>query len=103
MHGTAQLFSFLAAVTALHGQEQAQASTEDWFEESELMDSPPPSTAGDWRAITVAASARLAGRIDAAQYRQKSLTDSTHTKLSPRPPSANCFTSKPSGGRARSA
>ena len=102
MPGKARAFFLLAAVTALHGPEQAQASTEDWFEESELMDNPPPSTAGDWRAITVAASARLAGRIDAAQYHQKSLTDSTYTKLSAAP-SANCFTSKPSGGRARSA
>ena len=58
-----ELFSFLAAVTELYGSEQALASTEDWLDESELMDSPPRSEARGWRAVTIAASARLANRV----------------------------------------
>lgn len=58
-----ELFSFLAAVAELFGPEQATASTEDWLDESELMDSPPRSEARSWRAVTIAASARLANRV----------------------------------------
>ena len=65
--------SFINAVTELIGPGQARTSAEDWFEEAELMDSPPRSTSRDWRSVTIAASARLAGWIDAARHRQKSL------------------------------
>jgi hypothetical protein len=67
-----ELSAFLSSVTQLFGPEQARLSAEDWLEELELMDRPPRSTTGDWRSVTIAASARLAGRVDAAQYRQKS-------------------------------
>jgi hypothetical protein len=87
-----ELSSFIAAVTKLYGSEQARLSAEDWLDESELVDSPPRSEVRDWRSITIAASARLASRIDAAQYRQKSLTASTDTRASPIP-SSNCFPS----------
>jgi len=76
-----ELSAFIAAVTDLFGPEQARASAEDWLEESELMDSPPQSTARDWRAVSIAASARLAGRIDAARHRQKTRTASTDAKV----------------------
>jgi hypothetical protein len=66
-----ELAAFIGAVTKLFGREQAQASMKDWLEEAELIDSPPRSTARDWRAVTIAASARLASRIDTAQYRRK--------------------------------
>ena len=66
-----ELSAFISAVTQLFGPVQTLASTEDWLEESELIDSPPRSTARDWRAVTIAASARLARRVDAAQHRQK--------------------------------
>jgi hypothetical protein len=59
-----ELFSFLAAVTQLYGPEHAQLSAEDWLNESELIDSPPRSEARNWRAVTVAASARLANRVN---------------------------------------
>jgi hypothetical protein len=58
-----ELFSFVAAVTELYGPEQAGLAEEDWLEESELMDSPPRSEVRDWRSVTIAASARLAGRV----------------------------------------
>ena len=36
-----ELASFIRAVTELFGPEQARLPTEDWLEESELIDSPP--------------------------------------------------------------
>jgi hypothetical protein len=64
-----ELAAFLGAVTELFGPEQARVSAEDWLEESELMDSPPRSTSRNWRAVTVAASARLANRLLGTQSR----------------------------------
>jgi hypothetical protein len=58
-----ELSAFLGAVTELYGPEQAKRSAEDWLDESELMDSPPRSESRDWRAVTIAASARLANRV----------------------------------------
>ena len=55
------LASFIAAVTKLYGPEQARLSTEDWLNESELMDSPPRSEARNWRAVTVAAAGCTTG------------------------------------------
>lgn len=71
-----ELSAFIGAVTQMFGSEQAKDSTKDWLEEAELMDAPPRSTSRDWRSVTVAASARLAGRIDAVQHRQTSLNAS---------------------------
>ena len=58
-----ELSSFIAAVKASYGPEQAKLSAEDWLEESELMDAPPRSETRNWRAVTIAASARLANRV----------------------------------------
>jgi hypothetical protein len=85
-----ELSAFTEAVTELFGPEQARASTEDWLEESELMDSPPLSTERDWRSVSIAASARLASRVDAAAHRQKSLTALADGKVQIIP-SSNCF------------
>ena len=60
-----ELCSFLAAVTELYGPAHARLSAEDWLDEAEMKDSPPGSEAGYWRAVTIAASARLAKRVDA--------------------------------------
>lgn len=90
--GERELASFISGVKELFGPEQARASTEDWLEEAETMDAPPRSTTRDWRAVTIAASARLASRIDAGQYRQKSLIKPANTKVSPIP-SSNCVSS----------
>jgi hypothetical protein len=57
-----KLCSFIKAVTQLYGQEQAKASMEAWLEESDLLDSPPRSDDRNWRAVTIAAAARLASR-----------------------------------------
>lgn len=63
-----ELSAFIRAVTELFGSKQAKFSTEDWLDESELMDSPPRSTSRDWRAVTVAASARLASRLNTGSH-----------------------------------
>ena len=68
-----ELSAFISVVAKTFGLEQALTSTEDWLEESELMDGPPRSTSREWRSVTIAASARLASRIDAVQHRQKSI------------------------------
>jgi hypothetical protein len=59
-----ELSSFIAAVTKLYGPEQAKRSAEDWLDESEIMDSPPRSEVRNWRAVTIAASARLANHVE---------------------------------------
>jgi len=59
-----ELSSFIAAVTELYGPEQARLSAEDWLDESDLMDSPPRSEVRNWRGVTIAASARLANRVN---------------------------------------
>jgi hypothetical protein len=86
-----ELAAFIGAVRELFGPEQARLSAEDWLDESEVMDSPPRSTSRDWRAVTVAASARLANRITVARGRGR-LATSTDTKV---PPilSSNCLVS----------
>lgn len=68
-----ELSAFVNAVTELFGPEQARVAAEDWLEESDLVDDPPRSMIRDWRSVTIAASARLATRIDAADHRRKSL------------------------------
>jgi len=87
-----ELSAFIVVVTELFGPEQARLSTADWLDESEVMDSPPRSTDRDWRAVTVAASARLANRLDAALQLRNQLVESTNTKVLPIP-SSNCLPS----------
>jgi len=58
-----ELSSFIVAVKTLYGPEQAKLATDDWLDESDLMDSQPRSEERDWRAVTIAASARLANRV----------------------------------------
>ena len=86
-----ELSAFLRAVTELFGPEQARLSTDDWLYESDLIDSLHGATRKDWRAVTVAASARLARRVTGARSR-RALASSTDPKVSPIP-SSNCFAS----------
>ena len=65
-----ELSSFMRAVRELYGPEQAGLSARDWLDESDSMDAPPFSTERDWRAVTIAASARLANRLSDALSRQ---------------------------------
>jgi len=86
-----ELSAFIRAVTELFGPEQARLSTEDWLDESELIDSSLRAASRDWRAVTVAASARLADRGTPARD-HRTLAASTDTKVSPIL-SSNCFAS----------
>jgi hypothetical protein len=88
-----ELSAFIAAVAELFGRDQARMSVEDWLDESELMDVSLRSTHRDWRAITIAASARLANRLNVALHRQRSLdVSTTGSQVSPIP-SSKCFDS----------
>ena len=84
-----ELTAFTAAVGELFGADQARMSIEDWLDELELRDSPPRSTNRDWRAITIAASVRLANRLNVALHRRSLGTSTTDTQVSPMP-SSNC-------------
>jgi hypothetical protein len=59
-----ELSAFIAAVTEMYGPQEAKLAAEDWLDESNLMDRPPRSEARDWRSVTIAASARLASRVN---------------------------------------
>jgi len=71
-----ELSSFIAAVKELYGPEQARISAEEWLDESDLVDSPPRSELRNWRAVTIAASARLANRVSLRPRLSIVLTDS---------------------------
>jgi hypothetical protein len=86
-----ELSAFVRAVTEFFGPEQARLATEDWLDELELKDMPPRATSRDWRAVTVAASARFANRGTPARD-HRTLAASTDTKVSPIL-SSNCFVS----------
>lgn len=86
-----ELSSFVGAVTELFGSEQAEISARDWLDESDLMDSPPLATTRDWRAVTVAASARLAHRLN-GEHKHSTSTSSRETKVLSMPMSSNFVT-----------
>jgi hypothetical protein len=60
-----ELSAFFTAITQLLGSEQAELSAVDWLQELIASDGLPAS-AGEWRLITVKASARLASRVSAS-------------------------------------
>jgi hypothetical protein len=70
-----ELSAFEAAVAELFGADEARVSVEDWLDEVELVYASPRSKHQDWRTITIAASVRLANRLNAAMHRQRSLGD----------------------------
>src|SRR5271169_1037303 len=81
-----ELSAFIAAVTELFGPDQARLSANDWLDELELIDGPPPFTTCYWRTVTIAASARLATRLNVAlDHRISPGTSTTDTKVSPIP------------------
>jgi hypothetical protein len=64
-----ELGAFISAVTELLGSEQAGLAAEDWLDELVSMEAMPGLTSRDWRLITIAASARLANRVNASSHR----------------------------------
>jgi hypothetical protein len=63
-----ELGAFISAVTELFGSEQARLAVVDWLNELLLMEAPCGLTSRDWRSITIAASARLANRVNASSH-----------------------------------
>ena len=61
-----ELAAFMAAVEQLFGAEQARRSAEEWLDEWERMDGGPGATRKEWRTVTIAASVRLARRMNVA-------------------------------------
>ena len=59
-----ELRAFISSVKELFGSDQARLAAEDWVDELVLMETLPGLTSRDWRLITIAASARLANRVD---------------------------------------
>ena len=86
-----ELSAFIRTVMELFGPGQARLSTEDWLDQSERMDRPHTATSNEWRAATIAASARLANRESLARE-HRALAKPTDTKVSPIL-SSNCFAS----------
>jgi hypothetical protein len=85
-----ELSAFITSVRASYGPEEAERSAQDWIEESELMDSSPRSEVRNWRTITIAASVRLANRLNGVLNHQTALgASTTSTQVSPTP-SSNC-------------
>jgi hypothetical protein len=60
-----ELSAFFNAITQLFGSEQAKLSTEDWLQELIEVDGLPTS-AREWRLITLKVSTRLASRVCAS-------------------------------------
>ena len=86
-----ELTSFILAVDECFGPEQARLSADDWLDECELMDSPPRCCDRNWRAVTIAASARLANRLTSTPDHQATASKTgpkTHPILS-----SNCLVS----------
>ena len=63
-----ELRGFISAVTELFGSEQARLAAEEWLDELLVMEALPGLTSRDWRLITIAASARLANRVNASSH-----------------------------------
>ncbi len=59
-----ELSAFLTAVNELFGAEQARHASEDWIGELAQTDLANRAPVIDWRRVTIAAAARLAGRVN---------------------------------------
>ena len=70
-----ELSAFISAVKEFLGPEQAQLSAVDWLDELELMASHPGATSRHWRAVTIAASVRLANRLNAGPHHRSFAKD----------------------------
>jgi hypothetical protein len=58
-----ELSAFFAAVETMYGPKQARLSAEDWLNVTEQVLGENYLTQRDWRAVTIAASSRLAHRL----------------------------------------
>ena len=79
-----ELSAFFTAVKQSFGEDQARLSAEDWLDESRRIDHPKRTTGREWRAVTIAASARMAKRLAASSHSPRSVT-TIDKKVSPIP------------------
>jgi hypothetical protein len=63
-----ELGAFIGAATELFGSEQVRLAADDWLDELVLVETLPGLISRDWRLITIAASARLANRVNASSH-----------------------------------
>lgn len=63
-----ELGAYISAVTELFGSEQVRLAAEDWLDELVLVEAAPALTSRNFRLITIAASARLANRVNASSH-----------------------------------
>jgi len=82
-----ELSAFVRAVTELYGPHEAVVASQEWLDESELMDAAPRSECRDWRSVTIAASARLAVHINAVSPDRLPAATPGDTKVSSIPSS----------------
>jgi hypothetical protein len=68
-----ELAAFFSAVTELFGLELAELSAEDWLHALGAIDG-LPSSAREWRRITLNICTRLAGRVNALSLSSRSPT-----------------------------
>src|SRR6202051_2196047 len=73
------LGAFMRAVTELFGPEQARVAAEDWVDELEFVDILPEPAGRDWRSVTIAATARLANRLNVDADRRTPRDTPVHT------------------------
>jgi len=59
-----ELTRFINSVEEMCGAERTLAAMQIWLEEADLADIPPISFSRDWRAVSIAASARVFGLKD---------------------------------------
>lgn len=77
-----ELAAFVRAVEERFGDVQARQSIEDWMEQLESMHWPEGGGDPDWRLLTIAASARLAARVNVQGLRRLSTAFHRNTRLS---------------------
>ena len=82
-----ELGAFITAVTELFGPEQAKLAAVDWIDELELMDDLPGPNERHWGAVTVAALAQLARRLNTEVGGPTQGVASAETRVSPIPSS----------------
>ena len=58
-----ELAAFVAAVSTLHGEEQARAAADDWLLELTALAEPCKGASLDFRAVTIGAARRIARRL----------------------------------------
>jgi hypothetical protein len=59
-----ELSAFVTAVHQLFGPQQARYAADNWMEELEQTEWINEAWAIDWRAVTIAAAAKLVGRVE---------------------------------------